>query len=153
LLRASIKVNQDVVVNVPFTLKSNLIFNCIGLLPHFIDLLLDYGKTKFVFGFGEYDREPTPSAEFAIVVSGQRHRFVRIRGVEEGLISCVWLICEIWPFHSQIQKILWDEGAVNSIWELNGKMNVHGDRKKAKEENMRSGTKNLKSEEIEWDPS
>jgi hypothetical protein len=51
ILNWPIKMSDDITENFPLIFKNNLIFDRIHALPHFIGLLLGYGKTKWVFGF------------------------------------------------------------------------------------------------------
>jgi hypothetical protein len=81
---------HDVVVNFPLTFKTNMIFDRIRALPYFIHLLFDDGKAKLAFGFRQCDPEVAPSAEFAIVESGEHHLFAGVAIVEAGLVGDVW---------------------------------------------------------------
>jgi hypothetical protein len=62
--------------------KSNLTFDDIDGLPHFIDLLLGHQETKLMLGFGPCAREVKQRAEFAIVWSRQQRLFAGVPGVE-----------------------------------------------------------------------
>jgi hypothetical protein len=64
LLINGIKMRRNIVVNSPVTFKSNLIVDNIDVLPHFIDLLLDSGKSKSAFGVDECDQKTMSSTEF-----------------------------------------------------------------------------------------
>jgi hypothetical protein len=71
----SIKMSRDVVAKFSPLFKHHLIFACIGVVLHFIDLSLDHGKTQPAFELGQCIRDVTPSGEFSIAESGEQHLY------------------------------------------------------------------------------
>ena len=97
LLAKGVHVRHHVVPDDLFTRLCDVVIDVVGVLLHFVDLLLGNGQTQFHFGLRQRDPETAPCTEFFIRRKQEFHFRVRIPRGQRGFIGVsqsIPLLCQ-----------------------------------------------------------